>query len=209
MMLIKKLFINKKVIKVFYYIIVLTFVMTVLLNQIKTKKVIENEDDKINDLIYLKLKDGIVVIETFPQIAPNHVNRIKTLVKEGFYNNNTFFRVIKGFVAQTGDPTGTGRGGSGVNLEPEFSKIPHKRGILSMARASNPASADSQFFIVLEDSLYLDGQYTVWGRVISGMEYVDNIKQAKIGDNGIVSNPDKILNMALGSDVKKSTEQKK
>jgi len=157
------------------------------------------EINKENMLI-LELKDGSVKIELFPEIAPNHVARIKELSKEGFYDGIVFHRVIPGFMAQTGDPTGTGRGGSGKNLEAEFSSIKHERGILSMARAMDPNSADSQFFIMLEDSPHLDGQYTVFGKVISGMEYVDNIKKGNIADNGSVDNPDKIISLKLASE---------
>ena len=124
--------------------------------------------DKGN-MIYLELKDGRVVIETLPDLAPNHVARIKELVRQGFYDGIVFHRVIDGFMAQTGDPTGTGTGGSGKNLDAEFSAEPHVRGILSMARAQDPNSADSQFFIVFDDAKFLDRQYTVWGRVIEGM----------------------------------------
>lgn len=159
------------------------------------------------NIIYMKLKDGIVVIEMLPDVAPNHVARMKELVRSGFYNGNKFFRVIDGFVAQTGDPTGTGRGGSGKRLKAEFSKISHKRGIVSMARANDVDSADSQFFIVLADSEFLDGKYTVWGRVISGMEFVDEIKKSKTGSGGIVENPDLVISMALKRDVKKATQK--
>ena len=159
------------------------------------------------NIIYMKLKDGIVVIEMLPDVAPNHVARIKELVRSGFYNGNKFFRVIDGFVAQTGDPTGTGRGGSGKRLKAEFSKISHKRGIVSMARANDVDSADSQFFIVLADSEFLDGKYTVWGRVISGMEFVDEIKKSKTGSGGIVENPDLVISMALKRDVKKAAQK--
>ena len=195
---------NKKLLlKCTLITVVFAFSVMVLLQELKFKKVTASSSvNKMENLIYLKLKDGVVVIETLPEIAPNHVSRIKYLIRKGFYNDNTFFRVIDGFVAQTGDPTGTGRGGSGKNLKPEFSKVSHKRGVVSMARANNPESADSQFFIVLQDSEFLDEKYTVWGRVISGMEFVDNIKKAKTGSNGIVENPDRILSMALAIDVK-------
>ena len=150
-----------------------------------------------SDTLHLKLKDGTVVIETFPEIAPNHVNRIKELIEQKFYDGIVFHRVIDGFMVQTGDPTGDGTGGSGQNLKAEFSNIPHERGILSMARAYDPNSADSQFFIMLEDSPHLDGQYTVWGKVISGIEFVDNIKKGSQFDNGTVDNPDKIISFSI------------
>ncbi|MBI29586.1 MAG: peptidylprolyl isomerase [Pelagibacteraceae bacterium] len=150
-----------------------------------------------DNLIYLDLKDGRVTIEAKPDIAPNHVKRIKELVSEGFYDGIVFHRVIDNFMAQTGDPTGTGMGGSDKpDLKAEFSNAQHKRGAVSMARSSNPNSANSQFFICFEDALYLDGQYTVWGQVIEGMEYVDMIKKGN-GDNGMVENPDKIIKMEL------------
>jgi peptidylprolyl isomerase len=156
--------------------------------------------DKEN-MIYLDLKDGRVVIELLPELAPNHVARIKELVREGFYDGIVFHRVIDGFMAQTGDPTGTGRGGSGKNIDAEFSTENHKRGILSMARSQSPNSADSQFFIVLDDASFLDRQYTVWGRVTEGMEFVDKIKK---GDpqSGAVDGPDKIVRMQVAADVK-------
>ena len=152
--------------------------------------------------ILLKLKDGDVLIQMYPDVAPNHVARIKELVREGFYDGLKFHRVIDGFMAQTGDPFGNGTGGSGRNLAAEFNNKPHLRGTVSMARASNPNSADSQFFICFEKSSFLDGQYTVWGQVISGMEYVDNIKRG-YGPNGMVSNPDKIISMKVLSDIQK------
>lgn len=149
------------------------------------------------EIIVMELKYGLVEIETFDTVAPNHVKRIKELVNQGFYNGLKFHRVIDGFMAQTGDPKGNGTGGSGKNINAEFSNIKHERGIVSMARAQNPNSADSQFFIMLDDSPHLDGQYTVWGRVISGMEYVDQIKKGDSYMNGVVGNPDKIISMKL------------
>ena len=153
------------------------------------------------NIVYMKLKDGMVVIELFPDKAPQHVEQIKRLVRSGFYDGLTFHRVIDGFMAQGGDPKGDGTGGSGKKIPAEFSKVPHKRGILSMARAQDPNSADSQFFIVLKDSPFLDGQYTVFGRVISGMEFVDKIKKGNPSQNGTVLNPDKIISIAIASDV--------
>ena len=153
------------------------------------------------NIVYMKLKDGMVVIELFPDKAPKHIEQIKRLIRQGFYDNLAFHRVIDGFMAQGGDPRGDGTGGSGKNIPAEFSNTPHKRGILSMARAQDPNSADSQFFIVLKDSPFLDGQYTVFGRVISGMEFVDKIKKGSPMKNGSVMNPDKIISMAVASDV--------
>ncbi len=150
--------------------------------------------------ILLKLKDGDVVIEMFEDAAPNHVKRIKELVRQGFYNGLKFHRVIDGFMAQTGCPYGTGTGGSGQKLKAEFNRNPHKRGTVSMARSSWPDSADSQFFICFADCPWLDGQYTVWGEVTSGMEYVDMIKKGN-GANGEVAQPDEIVSMTVISDL--------
>ncbi len=152
------------------------------------------------NMLYLELKDGRVVIETLPGIAPNHVARIKELVREKFYDGVVFHRVIDGFMAQTGDPTGTGRGGSGQKIRAEFSAVPHRRGVVSMARSNSPNSADSQFFIVLDDAPWLDRQYTVWGRVIEGMEFVDNIKKGH-ARSGAVDGPDRIISMRVVADV--------
>jgi len=152
--------------------------------------------------LYLELKDGRVVIELRPDLAPEHVKRIKELTRQKFYDGIVFHRVIDGFMAQTGDPTGTGMGGSGKNLKAEFSAEKHTRGTLSMARAQSYDSADSQFFIVLADSNFLDGQYTVWGKVTKGMEFVDKIKKGDAANNGSVSNPDKIITMRVAADVK-------
>ena len=139
-----------------------------------------------------------------PEIAPKHVARIKELVRQGFYNGLVFHRVIEDFMVQGGDPTGTGAGGSGVKIPAEFSmKYSHKRGVVSMARAQDINSADSQFFIVLADSTYLDGQYTIWGYVVSGMEFVDKIKKGNLISNGLVQDPDKIIKMSIASDVEK------
>ena len=150
--------------------------------------------------LLLKLKDGDVVIEMFPDVAPNHVKRIKELVRQGFYNGLKFHRVIEGFMAQTGCPLGNGTGGSGQKLKAEFNKMPHKRGTVSMARSMFPDSADSQFFICFDDCDWLNGQYTVWGEVTSGMEFVDMIKKGT-GQNGAVSNPDEIISMSVIADL--------
>nr|WP_236262571.1 peptidylprolyl isomerase [Caenispirillum salinarum] len=151
--------------------------------------------------LYMDLEHGRVVIEMRPDLAPKHVARIKELVREGFYDGTPFHRVIPGFMAQGGDPTGTGTGGSGQNLPAEFSNERHVRGTVSMARAANPNSADSQFFIVFEDAPHLDGQYTIWGKVVEGMDAVDQIKKGS-GPNGMVSYPDRILEMRVAADVK-------
>ena len=152
--------------------------------------------------IYLDLPSGRVVIQMLPTIAPRHVSRIKELTRKGFYDGLPFHRVIPGFMAQTGDPLGDGSGGSGKQLISEFSREQHIRGTVSMARASDPNSADSQFFICFAPSPFLDGQYTVWGRVISGLEFVDKVKAGSQYNNGTVSNPTKIVRMRVASDVK-------
>lgn len=147
--------------------------------------------------IKMTLKNGDVVIEMLPQIAPKHVARITELVKSGFYNGLTFHRVIDGFMAQTGCPRGDGCGGSGKNIPAEFSRETFARGTVGMARASAPNSADSQFFICFADCPFLDGKYTLWGRVIDGMEFVDAIKRGDEMNNGHVTRPDKIIKMEL------------
>lgn len=154
----------------------------------------------LENTILMDLKNGQVVIEMLPEFAPKHVERIKELVRQEFYDGVVFHRVIEGFMAQGGDPTGTGTGGSGQNLDAEFSDARHVRGTLSMARSQNPNSADSQFFICFADTPHLDGQYTVWGRVVEGMEFVDQIKRGG-GGNGMVSDPDKIIKMRVAGDL--------
>jgi len=154
----------------------------------------------------LKLKDGEVKIELFPDVAPGHVKRIKELANSGKYNGVVFHRVIDGFMAQTGDVqfgnseskefnlSRAGMGGSDLpDLKAEFSNLPHERGTLSMARSQNPDSANSQFFICFQPSPFLDRQYTVFGKVISGMEFVDKIKRGDSNNNGAVTDPDKII----------------
>ncbi len=158
--------------------------------------------DKENTL-YLDTENGRVTIELYPDVAPNHVARIKELTREGFYNGVKFHRVIPGFMAQTGDPTGTGMGGSGKKLKAEFNSKHHGRGTVSMARAMDPNSADSQFFICFDDAGFLDGQYTVFGQVTSGMEFVDMIKAGTSANNGAVSNPDIIVKMQVAADADK------
>ncbi len=153
--------------------------------------------DPENTLL-MDLKDGQVVIAMRPDLAPNHVKRIKELVREKFYDGIVFHRVIGGFMAQTGDPTGTGMGGSDLaDLKAEFTDTPFVRGTIGMARTQNPDSANSQFFIVFGDATFLNGQYTVIGQVIKGMENVDAIKKGDASANGIVVNPDKIISMRL------------
>jgi cyclophilin family peptidyl-prolyl cis-trans isomerase len=158
------------------------------------------------NIMILKLKDGDVKIELFPDVAPKHVERIKTLADEGQYDNVVFHRVIDGFMAQTGDVKNgnsssssynlriAGTGGSSLpDLEQEFNDIPHDRGTLSMARSQDPNSANSQFFICFKAAPFLDRQYTVFGKVIEGMEFVDKIKRGDENNNGSVSDPDKII----------------
>jgi peptidylprolyl isomerase len=149
--------------------------------------------------LIMQLTYGRVVIEMRPDLAPKHVARIKELVRQGFYDGTPFHRVIEGFMAQGGDPTGTGTGGSGKKLPAEFSNEKHVRGTVSMARSADPNSADSQFFIVFQDAPWLDGKYTIWGKVTEGMEFVDKIKRGE-GQNGIVQNPDKIISMKVAAD---------
>jgi len=153
--------------------------------------------------IYLDTKDGRITILLRPDLAPKHAAQIKTLTKSGFYNGIVFHRVIDGFMAQTGDPTGTGTGKSDLpNLPAEFSSEPFKRGTVGMARSASPDSANSQFFICFDDAAFLNGKYTVIGQVISGMDIVDKIKKGSKADNGSVTNPDKIVKMQLASDAK-------
>ena len=144
-----------------------------------------------SDTLLLELKDGTVEIQLRPDLAPKHVERVKTLANQGFYDGIIFHRVIPGFMAQTGDPTGTGRGGSDLpDLPAEFSSEPYVRGILGMARSRNPNSANSQFFIMYAPADYLTGDYTVFGQVTKGMELVDNIAKGQPP-----ANPDKIIKM--------------
>jgi peptidylprolyl isomerase len=153
------------------------------------------------DTLYLDLSAGRVVIEMRPDLAPTHCAHIKGLVRRGFYDGIVFHRVIAGFMAQTGDPTGTGTGGSGQRLRAEFSSEPHVRGTLSMARTSDPNSADSQFFIMFDAAPSLDRQYSVWGQVVSGMEFVDAIKKGDSARNGMVANPDRIVRIQVAADA--------
>jgi len=152
--------------------------------------------DPENTLI-LETTKGRAVIVLRPDLAPKHVARIKELARKGFYDGIVFHRVIDGFMAQTGDPTGTGMGGSGQKLKAEFSREPHVRGTASMARAQNPDSGDSQFFLCFDDAPFLNGQYTVWGKVVDGMENIDKIKRGEP-----VKDPDKIVSMKVAADVK-------
>ena len=151
--------------------------------------------DTENTLL-METTKGPVIIRLRPDLAPNHVQRIKELARQGFYDGVVFHRVIDGFMAQTGDPTGTGTGGSGKKLKAEFSKAPHVRGVCSMARANDVNSADSQFFICFANANFLDGKYTVWGEVTNGMEAVDKLKRGEP-----VQNPDKIVSLKVAADA--------
>ena len=157
--------------------------------------------DPDNTLV-MELKDGPVTIALRPDLAPNHVERLKTLARKGFYDGVVFHRVIPGFMAQTGDPTGTGTGGSDLpDLAAEFSQEPFERGTVGMARAQDPDSANSQFFIMFDEGSFLNGQYTVVGEVVNGMEAVDAIKKGSEANNGQVDNPDRIVSMKVAADA--------
>ena len=151
--------------------------------------------DAENTLL-METSQGPIVIEMKPDLAPGHVSRIKELVREGFYDGIVFHRVIDGFMAQTGCPQGTGTGGSGQKLKAEFSNHKHVRGTCSMARAMDPNSGDSQFFICFTDAPWLDGQYTVWGEVVEGMDNVDKIKRGEP-----VVDPDNIVSLKIAADA--------
>jgi len=154
--------------------------------------------DKIN--VTLELKDGPVGLELWCDVAPGHAERVASLAAQGFYNGVVFHRVIEGFMAQTGDPTGTGMGGSDLpDLKAEFNDKPFERGTLGMARSADPNSANSQFFITFGDADFLNGQYTVFGKVVSGMEHVDAIKKGG-GANGMVTDPDAIVSMTVAGE---------
>lgn len=159
----------------------------------------------LENTLYLELKDGRVTIQLLPELAPQHVERIKVLARRGFYDNTPFHRVIEGFMAQGGDPTGTGTGGSDLpDLPAEFSppsRARFVRGTCGMARTQNPNSANSQFFIMFAPASSLDGQYTIWGRVTAGMDAVDKIKRGA-GQSGMVREPDRIRSMKVAADVR-------
>jgi peptidylprolyl isomerase len=155
----------------------------------------------LENTLYLDVPAGRVVIALRPDLAPGHVARIKELARQGFYNGIVFHRVIDGFMAQTGDPRGDGTGGSGKKLKAEFNTGKHVRGTASMARSQSPDSADSQFFICLDAAPFLNGKYTVWGQVTSGMEHIDAIKKGDEDDNGSVDDPDKIVRMQVAADA--------
>jgi len=183
------------------------FLLPFIMSAAKSEKI-----DPENTLT-IELKDGKVVIEFFNEDAPNHVARIKELANEGLYDGVVFHRVIEGFMAQTGDvefgnskdfsERRVGTGGSDLpDLKEEFNDRKHVKGTCSMARSASPDSANSQFFICFDDASFLDGQYTVWGQVIEGMEHVDKIKLGSSSDNGSVDNPDKMIKVSVGSEKK-------
>ncbi len=157
----------------------------------------------LENTLYLDIKQGRIVIQLFPDIAPSHVTRIKTLAREGFYDGTVFHRVIEGFMAQGGDPTGTGMGGSKLDdVRAEFTdKKKFLRGTCGMARSGSPNSANSQWFIMFAPSSHLDGQYTIWGQVTEGMDFVDQIKRGS-GGGGQVTDPDKIVKFQVAADAK-------
>lgn len=178
----------------FAHIIIITGVLLMSQAAIAQPQDLENT-------LYLYLKDGRVTIQMFPQQAPKHVERIKELTREGYYNGKLWHRVIEGFMAQTGSPNGDGIGGSTKpDLQAEFNQMSHIRGVVSMARTMAPNSANAQFFIMLANNPGLDGQYTVWGQVTEGMELVDNIKKGNPAQNGTVTNPDTIVKMTIAAD---------
>jgi peptidylprolyl isomerase len=159
----------------------------------------------LENTLYMDVPAGRVVIEMRPDLAPATVAQIKALVRRGFYDGIVFHRVIDGFMAQTGDPKGDGTGGSGHPLKAEFSNEKHVRGIVSMARASDPNSADSQFFIMFAPAPALDDKHTIWGTVVSGMDNIDKIKKGDSARNGAVTNPDKIIKMQVAADADKKS----
>lgn len=155
----------------------------------------ETAPDRENTLV-MTLDHGTVVIRLRPDLAPGHVARMKELAREGFYDGVVFHRVIEGFMAQTGDPTGTGRGGSGQKLKAEFTKAPFERGVIGAARTNDPNSADSQFFICFAPARFLDGQYTVWGEVVEGMDAVDKLARGEPPRK-----PDQIRSLKVQADI--------
>ncbi len=161
-------------------------------------------DNDPENVLLMKLKDGLVVIRMRPDLAPNHVKRIKELVRKGFYDGAPFHRVIPDLIAQTGDPTGTGLGGSGQSIKAEFSNEHHMRGVVSMARGDDPDSADSQWFIVLKATPDFDHRYTIWGKVIRGMEFVNHIAPGLAEADGKVLDPDRIVSLKVEADVYKA-----
>jgi peptidylprolyl isomerase len=176
--------------------------LTILLGAVMSESTPATAEPAPENVLVMETNKGTIKIEMLPDLAPNHVERIRELTRQGFYDGVVFHRVIDGFMAQTGDPTGTGRGGSGQNLRAEFSRAPFERGSVGMARAQSPDSADSQFFIMFAPASHLNGQYTLWGQVIDGMEVVDSLKKAPSGSaGGMVPDPDKIESMKVQADL--------
>jgi peptidylprolyl isomerase len=180
-----------------------TFLSTIALGAIMSETASAQPALDPENTLYMDLKDGRVVIKLRPDLAPMHVERVKTLTRQGFYNGLVFHRVIDGFMAQGGDPTGTGSGGSTLpDLKAEFSNSAHfLRGTVGAARTQSPNTANSQFYICFAPAPFLDGQYTIWGQVVQGMEFVDHIKKGAPG-SGSVTNPDKIIKMQVMADAK-------
>ncbi len=189
-------------IKVLVIFLLLTvFGMSAIAREFSNQEIVEFKQkyDAENTAV-LSLQYGDVLIRMYPDKAPNHVSRIKELIRNRFYDGLKFHRVIPDFMAQTGDPSGDGTGGSGIKLKAEFNDLKHVRGTVSMARSRSVDSADSQFFICFENSPHLDGKYTIWGQVVSGMEYVDRIKKGDVY-NGRVALPDRIIKFRMLSDL--------
>ncbi len=168
------------------------FLGFIFLKSFFTSDEIKSEEGKI---VYMVLETGLVKIETYPEFAPNTVKRMIELSNNGFFDGLVFHRVIKGFMAQGGDPEGNGTGGSGKKLKAEFNQLKHTRGIVSMARANDPDSADSQFFICYDSHPFLDNKYTIWGKVIEGMHLIDRIPEGKGSNGQVLENPTRILSM--------------
>jgi peptidylprolyl isomerase len=179
-----------------------TFLSTIAIGSLMSEAAAAQQPNDPENTLYMDLKDGRVVIRLRPDLAPKHVAQVKKLTRAGFYDGLVFHRVIDGFMAQGGDPTGTGGGGSKEpNLPAEFTNsVRFLRGTVGAARTSDPNSANSQFYIMFAPSPSLDGQYTIWGQVVSGMEFVDHIKKGS-GSGGSVSSPDKIIKMQVAADA--------
>ena len=176
-------------------------ILVALFGLVVASPALAQKADPENTLI-MQLEGGPVTIALRPDLAPKHVERLKTLARQGFYDGIVFHRVIEGFMAQTGDPTGTGSGGSNLpDLPAEFSDVPFTRGVVGMARTSDPNSANSQFFIMFDEAPSLNGQYTVIGEVVEGMEAVDGIKKGSPAQNGLVQDPDKIVSLKVAADA--------
>lgn len=179
-------------------IIAATLAFAMMLGTVPTRAQVSDPENTL----FIDLDAGRVVVRLFPDVAPQHVERVKQLAREAFYDGVVFHRVIEGFMAQTGDPTGTGTGGSSYpDLPAEFSDRPFVRGTLGMARTADPDSANSQFFIMFADATHLNGQYTVFGEVVEGMEYVDAIKRGDPNDNGMVEDPDPMVRVQVAADA--------